>query len=99
MPRIIVCPLCGEDKAHYAKSLCKICYLYIRHGKHKEKRIRDAVEWGRRNPDKRKIICKRWRKNHREQSNEMTRIWRFKNKDKVKGYRIKYKLKQNATTK
>ena len=41
----------------------------------REKSIKDAVEWGKKNKGKRKIIRAKWRDNNRELANHLTKTW------------------------
>lgn len=52
---------------------------------HREEKIKKAVEWGRKNKDKRKIIRARWRTKNKELTNFLTRNY-FYRKDGVVGF-------------
>ena len=66
----------GFNKKEYKKNYNKI---------HSKKRVKEAVEWGRKNKDRRKIIRKRWVKNNREKVNFLKRMYMYRRKQTIKG--------------
>ena len=63
------------NKKEYKKNYNKI---------HSKERIEKAVEWGRKNKEKRKLIRKRWVENNREKVNFLKRAYMYRRKQQLK---------------
>lgn len=64
----------GFDRKKYKKEY---------HLKHRASRIAKAVEWGRKNKERRKVIKDKWRAKNKERTNFLTRRYLYRRKNAV----------------
>lgn len=72
---LIICADCGQEKAYYAKRLCRSCYDSHWRTKNLDKVAAINRRWRAKNPDKIAAINQRWRKKNPDYQYD----WRQKN--------------------
>lgn len=69
---------------------CKKTYHKNYYLKNKDKLNKNAIEYVKNNPEKRKVIAKKWYDNHTEQATAIKKNWVKNNPEKVKTYALEY---------
>ena len=94
MARIVVCKECGEEKPHYAKGLCKPCYMHQWREAHPEY----GHEWYKAHREEDNERGRQWDETHREQRCGYSLKWKRANPDKDRENCRRYRARKNGAT-